>query len=209
MRHAVTYYNDDEKFAGILDIPLSSNGISETVDLGKRYEGIPVDFVFVSTLSRSLETALIFLSNAYHGKTPIVCHRRRISDKVSREFLPIVRCAALNERHYGKLQNLSKKTVNEKYGEEQVFLWRRDILSAPPFGESFESIVERVRVFFENDLLPKLDRGADILVVAHQNTLRALWYLIFNVTKIDMRHIEFSNNEIVQLQYKSNAFYKV
>lgn len=206
MRHSLTYYNENEKFAGILDIPLSPKGINDAIALGRANKGIPVDCVYVSSLSRSLDTALLFLSSAYNAKTPIICKRRKISAKIEREFLPIIKCSELNERNYGKLQNLTKKKVDELYGREQVLLWRRDFYMGPPAGESFVSILERVESFFQLDLMVKLMRDKNVLIVAHQNTLRALWYIIFNTSENAMKEIEFDNNQLIEITFENGEF---
>lgn len=206
MRHSTTYYNENEKFAGILDIPLSPKGINDAIAFGRANQGISVDYVYVSSLSRSLDTALLFLSSAYNAKTPIICKRRKISATVENEFLPIIKCAELNERNYGKLQNLSKTRVDELYGREQVFLWRRDFNMGPPAGESFVSILERVGSFFEFDLMVNLKRDKNILIVAHQNTLRALWYLIFKTSETAIKEIEFDNNQLIEINFENGKF---
>lgn len=206
MRHSTTYYNESDKFAGVLDIPLSPKGIDDAIKFGELHKGIAIDYVYVSSLSRSLDTALLFLSSAYNKKVPIICKRRKVSLKIENEFLPIVKCSELNERHYGKLQNLSKKRVDEIYGKEQVFLWRRDFNMGPPSGEAFVSIVERVESFFKINLIEKLCRDKNILVVAHQNTLRALWYLIFGTSEALIKDIEFDNNQLTEVTFENGVF---
>lgn len=206
MRHSTTYYNENDKFAGVLDIPLSPKGIMEAISFGEEHKGISIDCVFVSSLSRSLDTALLFLSSAYCLKIPLICKYRRISNKIENEFLPIIRCPELNERHYGELQNLSKTEVDDIYGKEQVFLWRRDYNIGPPKGETFVSILERVKLFFERDLLTKLGQDKNILIVAHQNTLRALWYIIFGGNEVTIKEIEFKNNQLIEIKFENGAF---
>ena len=98
---------------------------------------------------------------------------------------------ALNERDYGELVGLNKKETADKFGEEQVHIWRRSFDIPPPGGESLKNVVNRVKPYFEINIIPKLKKQKNILVVAHGNSLRALMicaglYLPEEISKIEL-----------------------
>ena len=86
---------------------------------------------------------------------------------------------AVNERDYGDLTGLNKQETAEKYGKEQVHIWRRSYDVNPPGGESLKNVVERVKPYFESTIKKDLEDGKNILLSAHGNSLRAL-FLILN-----------------------------
>ncbi|MBM3217020.1 2,3-bisphosphoglycerate-dependent phosphoglycerate mutase, partial [Candidatus Poribacteria bacterium] len=88
--------------------------------------------------------------------------------------LPTERDQALNERHYGDLQGLNKAETAQKFGDEQVHIWRRSFDVQPPNGESLKDTAERVMPYWEAHILPDLKAGNNLLIAAHGNSLRAL-----------------------------------
>ena len=203
MRHSSTYYNDLDMFAGKLDIPLSKNGILKTIEIAQTSNALELDYVLTSCMSRSIQTALIFLSFSNMSKIPILVNKNK--KKINESLLPVIKYKELNERNYGLLENRIKQDVEQEYGENLVFDWRRNFNATPPKGESFEDVVERVRKVY-CDLITLLEKDKNILIVAHQNTLRALWYLFFNIDNKNIEEIEFDNNEISCLEYNNKGF---
>ena len=96
----------------------------------------------------------------------------------------------LRERDYGDLVGLNKTETAEKYGKEQVHLWRRGYEVRPPSGESLADVVNRVRPFFENEIWPQVVLGKNILVAAHGNSLRAVLVIIGEYDQEDIPNIE-------------------
>ena len=88
--------------------------------------------------------------------------------------MTIVRNQALNERDYGDLSGLNKDDAREKWGEEQVHIWRRSYDIPPPGGESLKDTAARVLPYFEKEILPRVLKGERVLVAAHGNSLRSL-----------------------------------
>lgn len=121
-----------------------------------------IDRVYTSVLHRAIETARIALEAA------------------RRTDLPLIRDQALNERHYGDLQGLNKAETIEKYGPEQVHIWRRsfDVLPPGDEAESLKTCMERVLPYYQQHIAPDLMAGLDVLVVAHGNSLRSLIYML-------------------------------
>jgi 2,3-bisphosphoglycerate-dependent phosphoglycerate mutase len=96
----------------------------------------------------------------------------------------------LHERHYGDLQGLNHAETAEKFGNEQVHIWRRSFDIAPPAGESLEMTMERVMPYYNAHILPDLLAGKNVLVVAHGNSLRSLMYYLDNHTKESILKLE-------------------
>ncbi|WP_302999267.1 histidine phosphatase family protein [Thomasclavelia spiroformis] len=206
MRHANSYYNDLKMYAGNLDIPLSPKGIECALDFGKEFEYKNFDMVFVSEQSRSYETAILFLSQIKElDKIPIKLNSRSELDNFdTNKYLPIFSYAELNERDYGILQNKEKNESEKKFGKETIRRWRREFDDGPMGGEKFTEIVSRVANFYYDILLPYM-HSYDVLIVAHQNSIRALYYLMFNVLKDEVDDIEFSNGQILHIHFDKNA----
>ena len=118
--------------------------------------GIHFDRAYTSVLQRAIETLDIIL---------------RV---IGQTDLPIERDAALNERHYGELQGLNKAETAQKFGAEQVHIWRRSYDVAPPGGESLKDTAARTLPYFERVIVPRLRAGENVLVAAHGNSLRSI-----------------------------------
>ena len=165
LRHGQSQWNLENRFTGFHDIDLSDLGRQEAADAGKRLKtlGVQFDQVFTSTLKRANNTARIALENA--GQADL------ISSMIAHDDL--------RERDYGDLTGLNKDETREKYGEEQVHIWRRSYDVCPPGGECLQDVVEkRVRPYYSAHIKPMLDSGKNILVAAHGNSLRALLIII-------------------------------
>lgn len=156
LRHGESQWNLENRFTGWVDVDLSGKGEAEAVRAGTVLANVPIDMVFTSVLMRAIRTADLALTEA--GRTA----------------LPVMRDQALNERHYGDLQGLNKAETAEKFGAEQVHVWRRSFDVAPPGGESLKDTKARVMPYYEAQIEPRLKEGSNILVVAHGNSLRAL-----------------------------------
>lgn len=156
VRHGESQWNLENRFTGWVDIDLSPKGECEAAAAGHVLKGVPVDVLFTSVLKRAMRTA------------EIACAEAGIHD------IPVHRDQALNERHYGDLQGLNKAETAEKFGAEQVHVWRRSYDVPPPNGESLKDTQARVAPYFESRIVPLLRDGKNVLVVAHGNSLRAL-----------------------------------
>lgn len=165
VRHGQSQWNLENRFTGFHDIDLSDLGREEAAGAGLRLKelGAKFDAVYTSTLQRANNTARIALENA--GQADLVPQMIAHDD--------------LRERDYGDLTGLNKDETRTKYGDEQVHIWRRSYDVAPPGGECLQDVVEkRVRPYFEANIKPRLEKGENILVAAHGNSLRALLIII-------------------------------
>ena len=156
VRHGQSQWNLENRFTGWIDIDLSEKGIEEANNAGKKLIGYKFDMAFTSALIRAQRTLDIIL------------------DIIGQKNIPVEKDKALNERMYGDLQGLNKDEMREKFGAEQVHLWRRSYNVAPPNGESLKNTAERVMPYWESKILPELKAGKNILISAHGNSLRAL-----------------------------------
>lgn len=165
LRHGQSQWNLENRFTGFYDIDLSDLGRQEAAEAGVRLKklGVQFDQVFTSTLKRANNTARIALENA--GQAELIPSMIAHDD--------------LRERDYGDLTGLNKDETREKYGEEQVHIWRRSYDVCPPGGECLQDVVEkRVRPYYEAHIKSLLDGGKNVLVAAHGNSLRALLIII-------------------------------
>jgi len=158
VRHGQSQWNLENRFTGWVDVPLTELGRTEARRAGEllKQAGLHFDVAYTSDLQRAQETLRIMLEVL--GQDDLLTHR----DK------------ALNERHYGALQGLNKAETAEKYGKEQVHIWRRSYDVPPPDGESLKDTAARTLPYFEANVLPELRAGRDVIVAAHGNSLRSI-----------------------------------
>jgi 2,3-bisphosphoglycerate-dependent phosphoglycerate mutase len=171
VRHGQSLWNLEERFTGWVDVPLTDKGREEARRAGERLKDIRFDVAYTSVLSRAQETLDIIL-------------------EVLAQQPPVIRDQALNERHYGDLQGLNKKKTAERYGADQVKLWRRSYDTPPPNGEALKNTAERTLPFFDRAILGDLQLGKHVLVVAHGNSNRSI------VMKLD----QLSKEQVIELE---------
>lgn len=183
IRHGESEWNKENRFTGWTDVDLSDKGCREARRSGKTLlkDGFVFDLAYTSVLKRAVRTLQLVL------------------DEMDLLWLPVIKSWRLNERHYGALQGLNKADTAEKYGEEQVKIWRRsyDITPPPltmqdprwpgrdpryaglspaeiPLTESLKETVARFLPYWEKEIAPQILAGQRVLIVAHGNSLRAL-----------------------------------
>ncbi|CAM3490899.1 2,3-diphosphoglycerate-dependent phosphoglycerate mutase [Corallococcus sp. ZKHCc1 1396] len=155
VRHGQSLWNHENRFTGFVDVPLTEQGRNEARKAADALKGLKFDVAYTSALSRAQETLSILLDAL--GQRP-----------------PVIRDAALNERHYGDLQGLNKADAAKEFGEKQVHIWRRSYDVPPPNGESLEMTAKRVLPFYDRAIAGDLRQGKNVLVVAHGNSNRSL-----------------------------------
>ena len=183
VRHGQSAWNLENRFTGWTDVGLTEQGMAEAREAGRllREGGYEFDVAYTSVLKRAIKTLWLAL------------------EEMDREWLPVIRAWQLNERHYGNLQGLNKAEMAEKFGEQQVHVWRRsyDVPPPPldenderhprfdrryagltpvqlPATESLKITLERVLPYWHEELAPAIKSGERVLVVAHGNSLRAM-----------------------------------
>ena len=176
VRHGQSQWNLENRFTGWVDVSLTEKGREEAHRAGTLLKAEKLRFTkcYTSVLTRAHETLDIILNEL--GQTN----------------LPIERDQALNERHYGDLQGLNKAETAEKFGKEQVHIWRRSFDIAPPGGESLKDTAARTLPYFESKIVPDLKRGETVLVSAHGNSLRSIVMHLDNLTKEQVVSLELA-----------------
>lgn len=176
-RHGQSAWNLENRFTGWVDVDITAQGEAEAKAAGQKLKDFHFDCAFTSSLKRAQRTLDIILK------------------EIGQENIPITRDQALNERHYGDLQGANKAETVEKYGEEQVHIWRRSYDVAPPKGESLKDTADRVIPYFDLNILPLLQQGRNIIISAHGNSLRALMMHIEKMTPEQILEVELPTGQ--------------
>lgn len=213
LRHGESVWNKLNLFTGWVDIPLSQKGIEEALEAGEKIKEIPFSVVFTSIQVRALETAVLALSKSFHASVPRVMPeswmmrlRGRIhSDEALKGTIPLYRHWRLNERYYGALQGMNKKETAEKYGEEQVHIWRRSFDVRPPAGESLKDTAARTIPFLKLRILPAVKSGKDVLVSAHGNSLRSIIMYLDGLSREEVLKLEIPTGKPVIYDFVENS----
>ena len=163
LRHGQSQWNLENRFTGWEDVPLTDKGIQEAKRAGQLLlkNNINIDLIFSSILQRANKTAELTIKEM------------NLDDLWINNKLIMTRDKNLNERDYGDLVGLNKDETANKYGKEQVHVWRRSYDIPPPGGESLKNVVGRVKPYYEKFIAPELKNGKNVLIVAHGNSLRA------------------------------------
>lgn len=197
VRHGQSLWNLENKFTGWVDVDLSEKGVEEAKHAGKilKDEGIQFEKAYTSVLKRAIKTLHFIL------------------EECDELWIPEEKSWRLNERHYGALQGLNKSETAEKYGDEQVHIWRRSYDTLPPeikndnplsqdgdrryiykdavpHTENLKVTLERVMPFWTDKIAPDLLDGKNVIVAAHGNSLRALTKHLENISDEDIMGLE-------------------
>lgn len=204
VRHGQSEWNLANKFTGWVDVDLSEQGTNEAIEAGKKIKeaGIVFDHAHTSILKRAIKTCNYVLE--YSGQL----------------FVPVEKTWRLNERHYGALQGLNKAETAEKYGDEQVHIWRRSYDTLPPqlseeeekkqlsleqykrlpkdvvpTAENLKITLERALPYYFDNIAPQLLNDETVLVAAHGNSLRALAKHIEEISDEDIMDLEIPTGQ--------------
>ena len=204
IRHGQSEWNAKNLFTGWRDVKLSEQGIAEAQAAGRKLAeaGYEFDIAFTSVLTRAIKTCNLVLEES------------------NQLFVPQIKTWRLNERHYGALQGMDKKQTAEKYGDEQVHIWRRSYDTLPPLlsrddefsahkdrryaglpadvipdGENLKVTLERVLPFWHDQIAPAILSGKRVLVAAHGNSLRALAKHIEGISDADIMGLEIPTGQ--------------
>jgi 2,3-bisphosphoglycerate-dependent phosphoglycerate mutase len=163
IRHGQSTYNLENRFTGWKDVDLTELGRSQAIEAGNILNGIIFDSCYTSDLKRAHHTLELILNQMNHD--PMI-HRDE----------------ALNERDYGDLIGQNKAEAAEKFGKEQVQIWRRSFDTPPPGGESLKMTAERTLPYYKDIIHPEVLNRKNIAISAHGNSIRAIVMDIFNLT---------------------------
>lgn len=195
VRHGESVWNKENRFTGWVDVDLSEKGREEAQKAAKSLKeaGFKFDVAYTSVLKRAIRTLWFTL------------------DELDLMWIPVNRRWRLNERHYGALQGLNKSDMAAKYGEDQVKVWRRSYATPPPFvdetsehfpgndpryngidpnilpkGECLKDTVDRFMPLWNNEIVPDIKSGKNVIIAAHGNSLRALVKHLENMSEEDI-----------------------
>lgn len=217
MRHGQSQWNKLNLFTGWVDIPLSTEGIQEALVAGKKIAHIPFDVIFISSLVRAEMTAMLVMSVHDSKKVPQILHPKGTkleqwaqiySEEAKHGCIPVIPAWQLNERMYGRLQGLNKRETAEKYGEEQVKIWRRSFDVAPPEGESLAMTAERAIPYFQEAVIPYLLQGKNVFISAHGNSLRAIMMYLDGLSKEEVVQLELATGEPIIYNFHDHKWEK-
>ncbi len=189
VRHGQSEWNEKNLFTGWKNPDLTDLGVDEANNAGvliKKTE-IVFDEMFTSNLGRAQKTGSIIL------------------DVLAQNNIAITKNEALNERNYGSLAGLNKDDAREKWGEEQVHVWRRSFDIPPPDGESLKNTAERVLPYFNQQIMPKIIDGNNILIAAHGNSLRALIMQLDDISQEDIVKLEIPTGAPIHFLFDDNG----
>lgn len=198
IRHGESAWNKENRFTGWVDVDLSPKGVEEAHQAGKllKAEGFEFDLAHTSILKRAIKTLRI------------------VVDELDETWLPVFKSWRLNERHYGALQGLNKTETAEKYGEEQVKIWRRSYDTPPPLlsdaefaaqmqeprfraikpedlprGETLKTTLDRLLPLWNETIAPQVRAGKKVLIAAHGNSLRALIQHLESISREEIMEV--------------------
>ena len=217
VRHGQSLWNLEKRFTGWVDVDLTDNGKLEAKKSGEliKKEQLNIDLYYCSFQLRAKNTLKI------------------IQDELN-DHKEVKEAWQLNERHYGALTGLNKDEMKIKLGEEKVHQFRRswDLRPDPlektnpfhplnietykeipidkiPDTESLKDTYERVIEFYKSDI--ENNKGKNILISAHGNSIRALCKYLFildntQISKLEIPTgnpllIEFENSKVIKCKY--------
>lgn len=213
VRHGQSMWNLENRFTGWTDVELSEQGIKEAKEAGKvlKEKGFGFDVAYTSVLKRANDTLGYIL------------------EELGEQDIPVKKSWRLNERHYGALQGLNKDETKEKYGEEQVLLWRRSTDVRPPAlskdderypgndskyselkenelptTENLIDTIERVMVYWNSDIVKDLEAGKRVIIAAHGNSLRGLIKYLDNMTDEEVIKLELQTGNPICYELDDN-----
>ncbi len=201
LRHGQSQWNLENRFTGWKDVPLTEKGIEEAKNAGQliKKNNIKFDKIFSSVLQRANKTAEIAMKEA------------EMKHLFNNNQLNYTKDQRLNERDYGDLVGLNKAETADKFGKEQVHIWRRSYDISPPNGESLKDVVNRVSPYFESNISPLILDEKNILIAAHGNSLRAIMIKVGLHMPEEISSIELPTGSPLCLDYDKgnlkNHFY--
>lgn len=191
VRHGQSEWNEKNLFTGWKDPGLTQKGIEEAKKAGHQLNklGLNFDIMHTSALIRAQLTGQIIL------------------DVLKQDNLETIKNQALNERDYGELTGLNKDEAREKFGVDQVQIWRRSYDTPPPGGESLKDTYNRVIPYFEREIFP-LMKDKNVLISAHGNSLRALVKYLDKISEEDIIKLEIATGEPIFYKFTDGKFVK-
>ncbi len=214
LRHGLSLWNQLNIFTGWVDVPLCPEGIEEAFSAGEKIKEIEFDVVFTSHLSRASMTAILALSKSQRVCCPVVIHEEdwykipEIEEGGPR-VIPVYAREALNERYYGDFQGKNKDQVKQELGEEKFCAYRRSYATRPPGGESLQDTIKRMIPCFNDEIMPMLIEGKNILISAHGNSIRGILKQIDDISDEEIVSLEVPTGLPITYEYEEGMWQKL
>ena len=186
VRHGQSVYNLENRFTGWKDVELTELGKNQAKEAGEILLDINFDWCYISNLKRAKDTLNIILNTINQSPT--------IENNI-----------ALNERDYGDLIGQNKSEAADKFGADQVQIWRRSFDTPPPGGESLKMTAERTLPFYKNVILPKVLNSNNVIISAHGNSIRAIVMEIFDLSPSQILKTEIGWCEPWKITYNKEG----
>lgn len=205
LRHFKSQWNLENRFAGWTDGPLCQEGKENARDIAEKLSQFTIDKIYTSPLFRNQDTvARVFECTS---KYPFFIHLDggkmqkwgNFTD-ISENDVPVFVSEKLNERYYGKFQGENKEIAKQKYGENQVRLWRRSYNIAPPGGECLKAVTKRTTPFYKKYIEKDLKNGKNVLIVASHNSLRAIVKYVEKISDKDIIDLEIPYAGLIEYE---------
>jgi|SRR3990167_2346131 len=177
VRHGESQWNEKGLWQGWIDIDLTEKGIEQAKETGRQLKDIKFDYAYSSPLIRASKTL------------------DEILKVIDQSDLPVIKDHAMTEKHYGAYAGKNKWQVKEEIGEEEFQKLRRGWDYPTPEGESMKQVYERLIPYYENEILPKLKEGKNVIIASHGNTLRTLVKYLDNLSEDEIAKFEFGIGE--------------
>jgi|TARA_Y100000992_G_scaffold237407_1_gene168161 2,3-bisphosphoglycerate-dependent phosphoglycerate mutase len=191
LRHGESEWNKLNLFTGWEDVNLTDQGKVEAKLAAFAIQNLRVDVnhAYTSELKRASKTLEIVLY-------------------VLKKDIPIISDQALNERNYGSLTGMNKDEARNKWGDEQVKLWRRSYDIAPENGESLKDTCNRTIPYFKKNILPKLHDGENVIITAHGNSLRSIIMHVEDLSEEAIVNVEITTGIPIVYEYENKKIIK-
>ena len=191
LRHGESEWNKLNLFTGWEDVNLTDQGKVEAKLAAFAIQNLRVDVnhAYTSALKRASKTLEIVLY-------------------VLKKDIPIISDQALNERNYGSLTGMNKDEARNKWGDEQVKLWRRSYDIAPENGESLKDTCNRTIPYFKKNILPKLHDGENVIITAHGNSLRSIIMHVEGLSEEAIVNVEITTGIPIVYEYEDKKIIK-
>ena len=191
LRHGESEWNKLNLFTGWEDVSLTDQGKIEAKLAAFAIQNLKVDVnhAYTSALKRAKDTLEIVLY-------------------ILKKDIPIISDQALNERNYGSLTGMNKDEARNKWGDEQVKLWRRSYDVAPENGESLKGTCERTIPYFKKNILPKLYDGENVIITAHGNSLRSIIMYVEELSEEEIISVEITTGIPIVYEYENKNIIK-
>ena len=213
IRHGESSWNLENRFTGWVDVDLTPKGAQQAIEAGQKLkaQGYTFDIAYTSVLKRAIKTL-------WH-----------VQEQMDLMWIPTIHSWRLNERHYGALAGLNKAETAEKYGNEQVHIWRRSYDVPPPMleendprnsfldpryaklkseeiprGECLKDNVQRVLPLWHESIAPALKSDKKIVIAAHGNSIRSLVKYIDQVSDSDIMEVNIPNGQPLVYEFDDN-----